>query len=118
MLMLRKYIKVFILLVLPVYLILLGNSMSNMHIHVLSNGMVVRHAHPFSREQESKEHHHHSGSESNYYQGFFLNYFDTSEPIFNVPVKLYVCQIIELPVISHYVFEASRHYFLRGPPVS
>ncbi|KOH43304.1 hypothetical protein [Sunxiuqinia dokdonensis] len=115
---LRKYIKLFILLLLPVYLVLLGNSMSNMHLHVLSNGMVVKHAHPFDREEDSQEHHSHSDAETCYYQAFFLDYFDTAEPVHPLIADLSIAEILVQPAVLHYSFQHTNPNFLRGPPNS
>ena len=115
---LRKYIKLFILLVLPVYLFLLGNSMSNMHLHVLSNGMVVKHAHPFDREADSQEHHSHSDAETCYYQAFFLDFFDTSEPIHQLIADLSASEMIVQFMELDYSFQHSNPNYLRGPPNS
>lgn len=89
-----------------------------MHVHVLSNGMVVKHAHPFNREAESKSHHHHSDSETSFYQGFFQGYFDTSEPFLGLTAIIPSSQFVGSPVIMIYQFEHINHYRLRGPPIS
>ncbi len=115
---LRKYIKLFILLVLPVYLVLLGNSMSNMHLHVLSNGMVVKHAHPFDREADSQNHHSHSDSETCYYQAFFLDYFDTVEPVQRLVAEVPAAEIIEQLIVLNYSLQSTKPNGLRGPPNS
>jgi hypothetical protein len=113
---LRKYIKVFIILILPVYLLLLANSMMNMHVHVLSGGMVVRHAHPFKTDAGSGEAHHHSSKDCSFYQGFFLGYFDTSEPYQKLTATIYVAAIIGEPSQEDYSFETAAWQNLRGPP--
>ncbi len=118
MMRLRKYIKLLILLVLPVYLGLLANSMSNMHLHVLSNGMVVKHAHPFNRKADSQEHHSHTDTEACYYQAFFLDYFDTSEPIQPVIVEVSAAEVAEFPIVLNYPFQSTNPNYLRGPPNS
>lgn len=115
---LRKYIKLFILLVLPVYLVLLGNSMSNMHLHVLSNGMVVKHAHPFERKADSQDRHSHSDAEACYYQAFFLDFFDTSQPIQQLIVDLSTSEMIVPPMVLDCSFQHANPNYLRGPPDS
>ena len=115
---LRKYIKVFIVLILPVYLCLLASSIMNMHVHVLSNGMVVRHAHPFDHNAGSGKQHHHSDHDCSFYQGFFLGYFDTSEPFPKLVKTVYVAIIIGEPLQGNYTFETSCHFSLRGPPLA
>lgn len=118
MMRLRKYIKLFILLVLPVYLVLLGNSMSNMHLHVLSNGMVVKHAHPFDREADRQDHHSHSDAETCYYQAFFLDFFDTFEPIQQLIADLSASEMIVPYMVLNYSFQHANPNYLRGPPNS
>jgi hypothetical protein len=115
---LRKYIKLFILLVLPVYLVLLANSMSNMHLHVLSNGMVVKHAHPFDREEDSQEHHSHSDAETCYYQAFFLDYFDTAEPVQQLVAVIPAAELAAPLIVLNYSCQSSNPNGLRGPPNS
>lgn len=112
----RKYIRIFILLILPVYLALLANSMMNMHVHVLSGGMVVRHAHPFDHSTGSGEKHHHSASECSFYHGFFLEYTDTSEAVSKLVASLYVAAIIGETHHEKYTSGAFSFYNLRGPP--
>ena len=115
----RKYIKQSILLFLPVYLLLLANSMLNMHMHVLSNGMVVRHAHPFGhdRDQEhDQESHSHSGKEYSFYEGFYLDYCDTAEPLPVLQQLIVKEEIAGKPVSPNYRFELSALFPLRGPP--
>ncbi|WP_159521423.1 hypothetical protein [Sunxiuqinia indica] len=118
MMALRKYIKVFILLVLPVYLILLVNSISNMHVHLLSNGVVIQHAHPFDREGESKLPHQHSHAEYQFYQAFFHNYFDNSAPLPDLEVIRPSYKIVSVPVVQLYCFKSANDQRLRGPPLS
>jgi len=113
----RKYIKVFILLFLPVYLLLLANSMLNMHVHILSNGMVVRHAHPFAHHSDpSGESHHHTGKEYIFYHGFFLNYYDTAESVAICQQFSYRPLFAGKPVSDSYSFAYSVVNPLRGPP--
>ncbi|WP_299584046.1 hypothetical protein [uncultured Sunxiuqinia sp.] len=114
---LYKYIKVFILLVLPVYLALLANSMQNMHVHVLSNGMVVKHAHPLKHDSEGDKHHSHSDSEICYYQAFFLDYLDTSTPFEPVRLTTVAVDTDEQPLAFFYSYEQFNLNDLRGPPV-
>jgi len=115
---LRKYIKLFILLALPVYLGLLANSISNMHVHVLSNGMVVKHAHPLESGADSQKHHSHSDEEACYYQAFFLDYFDTSEPTNLLTMNLPETEITVHPTVCYYLFQYPNPNYLRGPPNS
>ncbi|WP_423129548.1 hypothetical protein [Gaoshiqia sp. Z1-71] len=109
----RTYIKVLILLCLPVYLFILANSMLNMHLHVLSNGMVVRHAH-----LSGNQHHDHSVKEISFYEGFFLDYCNTVSPYTGLQTFVYTTEIIGTPLSAHYSRDYSGLFQLRGPPVA
>lgn len=115
---LRKYIKIFIVFTFPVYLLLLINSISNMHVHVLSNGMVVRHAHPMQSNDCGDKSHDHDDDELCFYQGFCLNYFDNSIPLNRLASDFIVIDEVN-PVISVYYTHFNYCYsLLRGPPIS
>jgi len=63
---LRRIAKVGLIMLLPVLLMLFHNQLSNWHFHVLHNGMVVRHAHPYDRPEHAGSpvsDHSHSDSE-------------------------------------------------------
>ncbi|MGQ8337314.1 hypothetical protein ACUNWD_12255 [Sunxiuqinia sp. A32] len=115
---LRKYIKIFIALVLPLYLGILANSISNMHIHVLANGMVVRHAHPYNHAKGGSESHQHTSKKLSFYDGFFLDFFDNSAPPTIMKVDLPLVETIG----ETHTIDYSDSYFnfasLRAPPLS
>ena len=115
---LRKYIKIFIALALPVYLLLLINSISNMHVHVLSNGMVVRHSHPMTQHDHGNKSHEHSEKEISFYQGFCHNYFDNSIPLEELVVEFYVADKITEVLLVRYTHFTHHCFRLRAPPVS
>lgn len=58
---------------LPVYFMLIGNSISNRHVHVLQNGMIISHAHPFEKSTQNEKGtsgHSHSKTELILFQSF------------------------------------------------
>ena len=46
----RKFSKIIILLVSPAIMLLFFNATSNKHKHILANGRVIEHAHPFKSD--------------------------------------------------------------------
>lgn len=64
-----SYIRKMARIIIPVFLIVvicfLTNATINQHFHKLSSGLVVKHAHPFDRENTGSpfQEHHHSSSE-------------------------------------------------------
>ncbi len=54
----KKQKLVVIGILLPALLILMGNSIVNLHTHYLDNGVVVSHAHPYKKLPDNKQHSH------------------------------------------------------------
>jgi len=71
MIKLKQILRYPVLLLLPVYLIALGNSISNRHIHILPNGLIISHAHPFEKgDTPGKNKHNHTQTQYFFYQTF------------------------------------------------
>ncbi len=54
------------LALIPVIMLLFNNQISNWHYHLLSNGMLVKHAHPYNKSEKPTapfSNHHHSDFE-------------------------------------------------------
>lgn len=66
----RYTIRTVALLLIPAYLLVQANSVMNRHKHILPDGSVVYHAHPFSKsaEEESKKQHTHTDQELYFFQ--------------------------------------------------
>lgn len=63
---LRRIARVGLIVLLPVLLMLFHNQLANWHYHVLQNGMVVKHAHPYNKPENAGSpigNHKHSDSE-------------------------------------------------------
>jgi len=63
---LRRIARVGLIVLLPVLLMLFHNQLANWHYHVLQNGMVVKHAHPYNKAENAGSpagNHKHSDSE-------------------------------------------------------
>ncbi len=116
---LRKNIKLIVAFALPIYLMVLANSMMNMHVHILSNGMVVKHAHPFEHsESDTEEHHHHTDDELSFYEGFTVDFYDDSTPLSGIDVYLPEFEKIgevQSASYTNYHFDLKQ---LRAPPIS
>lgn len=112
----RKHIKTLVRWVLPVYLLVLANSIVNMHVHVLPDGVVVRHSHFYNHNSEDGKQHNHGEKEVSYYQSFFLGYFDNSEPV--PEQKLFVSPALQTDgfIAKDYHTEQFHKLQLRGPP--
>ena len=115
---LRKNIKLILVLALPVYLMVLANSMMNMHVHVLSNGMVVRHAHPFDHEEEEEHHHQHTDVEFSFYEGFCSDFVDNSSPLSGFVLTFPLIEKIGEEQTAEYSFYQFNFVQLRAPPFS
>jgi hypothetical protein len=77
MVMRNKDKKLLVYLFFAAYLFCLQNSLFNTHVHVLPDGSVVRHAHPFSHNNPNGHQHNHA--EFHFYHGSSVSYFDTSD---------------------------------------
>jgi hypothetical protein len=70
-----KVSRILILIILPAVVWLFTNSVVNRHVHVLSEGYIVTHAHPFAKQQtDSKDPNPHQHNKN---ELFLLNLFDT-----------------------------------------
>ncbi len=62
----RKFGKLILLLSLPALLLLFNNQLTNWHYHILKDGTVVKHAHPYTSDSDGKtpyQQHQHSDFE-------------------------------------------------------
>jgi len=114
---LRKNIKVFAILLIPLYLLVMGNSIRNRHTHVLPNGMVITHSHPFTDSKTGLPvKHSHSRNQIVFFQLFNFDFCDTTPEIFlakNDKIFQYEIQSFYADQISVFSLSAT---FLRGPP--
>ncbi len=116
MLTIRKHIRLSILLILPLYLILLVNSILNMHVHIMANGIVIRHAHPFNSHSEKDSPHEHTSKEFSFYHGFSVNYLGEEEIHLEQLLAIFkVEESYDLPLLIH-IEERPNVLSLRGPP--
>lgn len=69
----RSIAKVGLVVLIPVLLMLFYNQLANWHYHVLTNGMVVKHAHPYDKPDQTENpanNHKHSDSEFFFFYQF------------------------------------------------
>ncbi len=81
----RRYARFGVVLLLPAYFTLLANSVMNRHTHVLPNGIMVTHAHPYAKNAngESQTHHQHSGKGFVFLQSFCIDFYTISDYSFD-----------------------------------
>lgn len=117
----RWHLKLTALLVIPAIFLLFHNRVSNWHYHVLHNGMVVEHAHPFKHASKSGtpfQSHQHSEAE-------FLILSELSNVLTMLVVALVIAGMMLETIARHTrlpapVFVSKHHYTsrqLRAPPV-
>ncbi|OFY66853.1 MAG: hypothetical protein A2Y71_11605 [Bacteroidetes bacterium RBG_13_42_15] len=120
MLLVRNIARIIVPVLLAVTLCFLTNTTINQHFHRLSSGIVVKHAHPFDKENTGKpfQEHQHSSSElvllDQMYNTVFWIYLFI---LFLIPL-LVENEIINFPLVS--IFKNPDLYFLRNyraPPV-
>ncbi len=113
---LRKHISWLALLLIPVYFLVLGSTVKNRHTHVLPNGVVITHSHPFTDASGKPIQHGHSRNQIAFFQLFTFDYFESTPEVvltektddLQGEIKpIYVSQISETPPSA---------IFLRGPP--
>ena len=70
----RQNIKFVFILILPVYLFIVENSILNKHTHVYSNGLIITHSHPLDSESDGPVNHDHTKSEINLTCGLNIDF--------------------------------------------
>ncbi|MDX9882265.1 MAG: hypothetical protein RBS73_09375 [Prolixibacteraceae bacterium] len=73
----RKYVRLGFVLLLPAYFAILANSVMNRHIHVLPDGIIITHAHPFAKnpDGEKQANHRHTGKDFIFLQSFCIDFY-------------------------------------------
>jgi hypothetical protein len=117
MIRLRQILRYSILLLLPMYFIVLGNSISNRHTHILPNGFLVSHAHPFEKgDTPGKNNHDHTQTQYFFYQSLDnLSHTIGSEQI-DFSVFQSEVEIESKSPISSYISESISFSKGRSPP--
>lgn len=111
----RRNIKVLFILVLPVYLFIIQNSIQNKHTHVYANGLVVTHSHPIDRDKPINSHKH-SRTEICLFCSLNIGlHIVTSENIVVLKTKdVFVSYIVVNSQINYTTLQYQTA--LRGPP--
>ena len=115
---LRRYMKFGFVLLLPAYFTILVNSVVNKHTHILPNGFVLTHAHPYdSSDAGFPKKHHHSEKEFFFFQSFSISDYNTADNdvVFqkiSKPCQVFIISQIENVTLG--VFSADNPR--RGPP--
>lgn len=117
----RTYCKLFIVALLPLYFMLNGNSISNKHFHVLQNGLVISHAHPFNKTHHSKDGsagHKHSKTELVLFHSFNDNHHLAAVPVSVPAPAAFAIQELVPESVRLVISEGGMFYNNRAPPVS
>lgn len=116
---LRKHIQILAILLIPVYLLVLGSSIRNRHTHVLPNGIVITHSHPFADARTGLPvEHSHTRNQILFYQLFTFDFFEhTPDTVPDRPVSALYDQFIACrpEAVTVCTFRLS---LLRGPPAA
>ncbi len=117
MIFIRENIKIFYLLLLPVYFYIAQNSLLNRHTHFYANGIVVTHSHPLDHEQGKPiNQHHHSSTEICFFHSLQIDYFkNTPEFIFDYKPVFQQADFLNNIFLSDYSCPLF-HIIPRGPP--
>lgn len=115
---LRKHIAFLAILLIPVYLLVLGNSIRNRHTHVLPNGVVITHSHPFTDADGLPVKHSHTRNQIVFFQLFTFDFFDSAPEVFVVSGHHLFQREINAVYTEQFSINTSSTAFLRGPPVS
>jgi len=112
----RKLRHLFIWLVLPATFALLFNNTSNKHYHLLPNGEVIVHSHPFNKDTETQ--HSHTSKELS----LFAQIFNSFTPGIEVVVfSVFFIFFIEIKFYNHQKETITTQKFFstnRSPPLS
>jgi hypothetical protein len=115
---LRKHISFLAILLVPVYLLVLGSTIRNRHSHVLPNGLVITHSHPFTDSNGEPVKHSHTSNQVLFYQLFTFDFFQSSPEVVvsadDSPVQREINAIYAEQLSSRTVATS----FLRGPPAA
>ncbi len=83
----RKNTKVLFILVLPVYFLIIQNSILNKHTHFFANGLVITHSHPLDKSSDVPvKSHGHTQKEICLFSLLNIN-FHTATPEYNIDFK-------------------------------
>jgi hypothetical protein len=114
----RKHISFLAILLIPVYLLVLKSSIRNTHTHVLPNGVIIVHSHPFTDAKTGLPlKHSHSQNQILFYQLFAFDFFN-SAPETVLPETF---SAVESELISFFTRQVpvgcSQAVLVRGPPL-
>ena len=118
MLKLRKHISFLAILLVPVYLLVLGSTVKNKHSHVLPNGLVITHSHPFTDSNGEPVKHSHTSNQVLFYQLFTFDFFQSSPEVFVFADDSPIQRDINTIYAEQFSPRSVAATFLRGPPVS
>ena len=112
----RQNIKFVFILVLPVYLFIVENSILNKHTHVYSNGLIITHSHPLNSESDGPVNHDHTKSEINLTCGLNIDFHlapELSHISVAIPSQIEIRKT-ESEEISNKLYDF--RFIPRGPP--
>lgn len=113
---LRKHISFLVLLLIPVYLLVLMSTIRNRHSHVLPNGLVITHSHPFTDSNGKPIKHEHSPNQILFYQLFTFDFFQSSPELLVSAEEQTFQEEIKIVYSEIFLSRTLSTTYLRGPP--
>ncbi len=114
---LRKNINVLAILLIPLYLLVMGNSILNRHTHVMPNGVVITHSHPFTDSKTGLPvKHNHTRNQIVFFQLFTFDFCDISPEVIIADNHASLCYEIKMWLTEPTPVSFISAIFLRGPP--
>jgi hypothetical protein len=113
------YCKYLVFVLLAGYLSTTYSITSNKHYHILPNGKIVYHVHPFGNDNDHPiKNHTHTPDETIDFQCNTFDFFESSSPLVNNIISKFYFEVN--PVYTAPVYTKIIHYSLslRAPPVT
>ncbi len=83
----------------------------------MSNGMIVKHSHPFNHHPEDGQQHQHSQQDYSYFHGFCLDYIDNADSVPEQKINVAPENLSDGVSIAIYRNKQIKTPLLRGPPL-
>jgi hypothetical protein len=113
----RENIRLFFCLFLPVYFLVVHQSLQNKHAHFYPNGVVVVHTHPVSHQEGVPiNEHSHSKTEICFYQIINFDYFTCTADIIIEEIQPAFATHIVSAEEKLRLTQLIQHHDNRGPP--
>lgn len=113
----HRHINLLALLLIPVYLLVMGSWVKNRHTHVLPNGTIITHSHPFTDAKTGLPlKHGHTQNQIVFLQLFTFDFFESSPEVFLAEDYINIRSEITTFYSAQNLISFRSTAFLRGPP--